>query len=80
MIELQYESKFDGFLVDLRIGPAEELNQAMFGGEGVARISVITPGLVLFALVFSLFVGVFSGYHPANKAVKVSALEAIRNE
>jgi len=22
MIELQYESKFDGFLVDLRIGPA----------------------------------------------------------
>ena len=35
MIELQYESKFDGFLVDLRIGPAEELNQAMFGGEPV---------------------------------------------
>ena len=58
----------------------EALLQAMFGGEGVARISVITPGLVLFALVFSLFVGVFSGYHPANKAVKVSALEAIRNE
>ena len=35
MIELQYESKFDGFLVDLRIGPAEELNNAMFGGEEV---------------------------------------------
>ena len=35
MIELQYESKFDGFLVDLRIGPAEELHQAMFGGEPV---------------------------------------------
>ena len=35
MIELQYESKFDGFLVDFRIGPAEELNQAMFGGEPV---------------------------------------------
>ena len=35
MIELQYESNFDGFLVDLRIGPAEELNQAMFGGEPV---------------------------------------------
>ena len=35
MIELQYESKFDGFLVDLRIGPTEELNQAMFGGEPV---------------------------------------------
>ena len=35
MIEMQYESKFDGFLVDLRIGPTEELNNAMFGGEEV---------------------------------------------
>ena len=35
MIELQYESKFDRFLVDLRVGPAEELNQAMFGGDPV---------------------------------------------
>ena len=35
MIEVQYESKFDGFLVDLRVGPAEELNEAMFGGEPV---------------------------------------------
>ena len=35
MIELQYESKFDGFLVDLRVGPAEELNEMMFGGEPV---------------------------------------------
>lgn len=35
MIELQYQSKFDGFLVDLRIGPAEEVNNAMFGGEPV---------------------------------------------
>ena len=35
MIELQYESKFDGFLVDLRVGPAEELNETMFGGEPV---------------------------------------------
>ena len=35
MTELQYESNFDGFLVDLRVGPAEELNQAMFGGEPV---------------------------------------------
>ena len=35
MIELQYQSKFDGFLVDLRIGLAEEVNNAMFGGEPV---------------------------------------------
>ena len=35
MVELQYQSKFDGFLVDLRIGPAEEVNNAKFGGEPV---------------------------------------------
>ena len=35
MVELQYQSKFDGFLVDLRIGPAEEVNKAIFGGEPV---------------------------------------------
>ena len=32
------------------------------------------------ALVFSVLVGLVSGYQPANKAVKISALEAIRNE
>ena len=58
----------------------ELLLQAMFGGEGVARTSVITPELVVFALVFSLMVGVLSGYHPANKAVKISALRAIQDQ
>jgi len=58
----------------------EAVRQAMFGGEGVARTSVITPGLIVFALVFSFMVGLVSGYSPANKAVKISALEAIRNE
>ena len=32
------------------------------------------------ALVFAVLVGLVSGYQPANKAVKISALEAIRNE
>ena len=36
--------------------------------------------VLLFALVFSVLVGLVSGYQPANKAVKISALEAIRNE
>lgn len=58
----------------------ELLKQALLGGEGVVRTSVIEPGLVVFALVFSMLVGLISGYQPANKAVKISALEAIRNE
>ncbi|MEI3076266.1 MAG: ABC transporter permease [Oscillospiraceae bacterium] len=58
----------------------ELIKQALIGGEGVTRVSVIKPELVIFALVFSVLVGLVSGYQPANKAVKISALEAIRNE
>ena len=58
----------------------ELIKQALVGGEGVVRTSVIKPELVIFALVFSVLVGLVSGYQPANKAVRISALEAIRNE
>ncbi len=58
----------------------ELIKQALLGGENVVRTSVIKPELIVFALVFSVLVGLVSGYQPANKAVKISALEAIRNE
>jgi ABC-type antimicrobial peptide transport system permease subunit len=58
----------------------EMLKNAVFGSPDTARVSVISLPLVIFALVFALFVGLISGYSPANKAVKVSALEAIRKE
>ena len=58
----------------------EIILQALFGGEGVSRLSVISPELIIFAVIFSVAVGLISGYYPANKAVKISALEAIRNE
>ena len=53
---------------------------AIMGGEGVSRISVVPPWLILFAIVFSILIGLISGYYPANKAVKISALEAIKSE
>lgn len=53
-------------------------------GEGMAmasgNTSVIPIWLVLLALVFSTLIGLISGYYPANRAVKISALEAIRGE
>ena len=49
------------------------------GGDAITRTSVIPLWLVLFALVFSVFIGLASGFYPANKAVKISALEAIRS-
>lgn len=53
---------------------------AVVGGKNVTRISVIPPWLMLFAIAFSVVIGLVSGYHPANKAVKIPALEAIKNE
>ncbi|MBQ5782426.1 MAG: ABC transporter permease [Oscillospiraceae bacterium] len=44
------------------------------------QISIIPLWLVLLALGFSTLVGIVSGYIPANKAVKISALTAIKNE
>lgn len=63
------------------LGPSvENLLPAIVGGEGVSRVSVIPPWLLLFAVVFSVFIGLGSGYYPANKAVQIPALEAIKSE
>lgn len=51
---------------------------ALLGGGEAARMSVIPWWLYLFAAVFSLLIGVGSGYYPARRAVRVSAIEAIR--
>ena len=45
-----------------------------------SRISVIPLWLLGFALLFSILIGLGSGYYPANKAVRISALEAIKHE
>lgn len=44
------------------------------------RISVVPIWLVAFAIVFSIIIGIGSGYYPANKAVRISALEAIKHD
>ena len=45
-----------------------------------SRTSIIPLWLIVFGLVFSTLIGLVSGYHPANKAVKIPALEAIKHE
>ena len=57
----------------------------MMGGyyydeSGAGQISVIPIWLVGLALVFSTLIGLISGFSPANRAVKISALEAIKHE
>lgn len=59
----------------------------MLGGgymvDGVMQktyISIIPLWLAVMGVGFSTLVGIVSGYIPANKAVKISALTAIKNE
>jgi len=50
-----------------------------FGGQATA-VSVIPPWLMLLGLAFATCVGLVSGIIPAIRAVKISALEAIKTE
>ena len=43
-------------------------------------ISVIPWWLAVFAVLFSMLVGILAGLYPAGRAVKISVLEAIRRE
>lgn len=66
------------------LGQGLDLSGLMGGGYymggGGGTISIIPPWLMLAALVFATLVGLVAGVLPANKAVKISALEAIRHE
>lgn len=63
------------------LGPSiENLIPAIVGGESVTRVSIIPPWLLLFAVAFSILIGLGSGYYPANKAVRIPALESIKSE
>ncbi|WP_138159582.1 ABC transporter permease [Peptoniphilus catoniae] len=44
------------------------------------KLSYIPWWLIFIALIFSTMIGVLSGYLPARKAMKISALDAIRSE
>ena len=52
----------------------------MVGGEAAGKISVIPLWLALFAVGFAIFIGLVAGFFPANRAVKLSPIVAIRNE
>lgn len=50
-----------------------------FGGMG-GDLSVIPVWLAVLAVIFATIIGLVSGFYPANRAVKISALEAIKHE
>jgi putative ABC transport system permease protein len=50
------------------------------GPGGGAATPVITPDLLIFALVFSICVGIISGVAPARSAAKMNPVDALRFE
>lgn len=51
-----------------------------YGDSAPTDVSIIPWWLVIGALIFSTLIGLISGYFPANRAVKIEALEAIKHE
>jgi putative ABC transport system permease protein len=49
-------------------------------GPGGTMSAVVTPELLIFALAFSVFVGVVSGVVPARQAAKMNPVDALRFE
>ena len=58
---------------------AQSFGEAL-GMYGATKISIIPVWLALAAMGFSALIGVISGYFPARRAMKLSALDAIRTE
>jgi len=69
---LAYMINYLGFTINL--------GSNIFGASQGGEMFIITPWLIALALIFSTFIGVLSGYYPANRAVKISALTAIKQE
>lgn len=65
-------------LNNMNLGNIGGMGGGMGGGGG--KMSVIPLWLVGFALLFSTLVGLISGYSPARRAMKLSALQAIKSE
>lgn len=62
------------------LGVSVNFGTNIFSSQNGAEMFVITPWLIALALIFSTLIGILSGYYPANRAVKISALTAIKQE
>ena len=79
------EAAFIGFLggatgLSISLAISKLLNTIAGSMMGGTKMSVIPPWLAIFSLCFATLVGIISGYIPAVRAVKITALSAIRHE
>jgi len=70
-------SYFLSFLLNKYV--AAYMNPGMGMEPGLFQISLIPPRLVLFAVAFSMGIGLLSGLYPANRAIKLDPITAMRH-
>lgn len=67
-------------IISLVMNASGEKIAAMMDIYGSSTVSIMPPELLGAGVVFSVIIGLLSGYFPARKAMKLSALSAIRTE
>jgi len=56
------------------------LGSALLGAFALKQLIIPTVPIIIGAFVFSVALGVFFGFYPANKASKLQPVEALRAE
>jgi putative ABC transport system permease protein len=72
------------FLGLILVGAISDMGISLIGmGRNMATntsVAIVTPELLLFALLFSTIIGIISGLIPARVAAKLQIVEAMRSE
>ncbi|MBE6022929.1 MAG: ABC transporter permease [Cellulosilyticum sp.] len=68
------------FILSLIMNASGEKIAVIMGMYGSSNVSLMPPQLLGAGILFSMIIGLISGYFPARKAMKLSALSAIRTE
>ena len=76
LIEAAAVSGFGG-IIGILIG---SFGTVLIGSFIIKDIIYPSPSIVIGSFIFSVFLGVFFGFHPANKASKLNPIDALRTQ